>query len=84
MPSIPSRSGATARPLSAPDEPAARDGADAAHARLPQPARPAARTVSQAIEALRPRTRAPAGETARPDHHVIDIDPPGADANIAP
>ncbi|MGR0117521.1 type III effector protein [Ralstonia pseudosolanacearum] len=40
--------------------------------------------MSQAIEALRPRTMTPAGETARPDHHVIDIDPPGADANIAP
>ncbi|WP_426921858.1 hypothetical protein [Ralstonia pseudosolanacearum] len=27
---------------------------------------------------------APAGEAARPDHHVIDIDPPGADTHIAP
>ncbi len=26
----------------------------------------------------------PAGEAARPDHHVIDIDPPGADTHIAP
>ncbi|AXV84372.1 type III effector protein (plasmid) [Ralstonia solanacearum] len=78
--SIPSRSTATACPLSPQNGPATRDGSGGTHGAPERPAAPAARTTSPAIAALRPRTSPPTHNAdpgaARPDHHVIDIDPP--------
>lgn len=81
MPSIPSRSAATARTVSSPDGAEIPDHAGAIHRPEQYPPSPGARTASPAIAALRRRPAAPAHEATpetvrpRPDHRIIDTPP---------